>query len=82
MSYCLVRDNDSHWYVICSAEREEFYKWVIEQERTLPHLESMKDFSACRISSPELIIFDRYTDLSKQENDHTLINQEWEEVVC
>ena len=33
MKYCMVSDNDGHWYIIEKAKEKEFWKWVEDIER-------------------------------------------------
>jgi hypothetical protein len=56
--YCLVQDNDAHWYVIPVQNREEWYDWL-EQD---PYEASEQPEWAVSVGgSPNLVEFHNYT---------------------
>lgn len=58
--YCLVQDNDSHWYIIEETLKEAFYKWVDDCENDKS---SSYNFVEYRIDSPFNIRFETYKEI-------------------
>lgn len=53
--WCLVQDNDCHWYLIREEQREEFNKWVSFSDDHAAWNGEM--FGECRVDGPHNITF-------------------------
>jgi len=62
---CLVKDNDSNWYVIKEEQKGQFCQWVNAYDSDLPF---MYDFDLCRINSPFQIRFESFKELTNESN--------------
>lgn len=31
MKWCMVKDDDGHWFIVPAVNREDWYRWIAEQ---------------------------------------------------
>lgn len=53
--WCLVQDDDTHWYLIPADDREEFFKWVSFSDDHAGWRGTF--FDDCRIDGPHVLTF-------------------------
>lgn len=55
--YCVVQDDDSHWYLIAADLRQQFDKCLDRCEESDVYDEFEKRYGDCRISGPHNLTF-------------------------
>jgi len=59
--YCVIQDDDGHWYVIPADKVIEFWRWVeFESGNGIDDIWRGHDFERCAIDYPESVIFGTY----------------------
>ncbi len=59
--YCLIKDDDCHWYVIRADQSDEFYEWEQAQADCVEW--SGHDFNENRVNGPQSVVFDDWKEV-------------------
>ena len=61
--FCLIQDNDSHWYVIKADQRETFRQWVEWTENYEEGDYTGPDFNSNRVNGPHTVVFGEWKEI-------------------
>lgn len=55
--FCLVQDNDMHWYIIDPADKDAFYKLLMDAEKTEDYDKFNDMFNQFMFNGPHTLSF-------------------------